>query len=106
MRPYRRAAKVPYPNAYASAVECRENKDKYLFNCAQRAHGNFLEHQPSMLVGLLVGGLKCMCGVCLSVCLFVGVSVKTMGWGEGRRQRKNEMELNEGGDGWEMDRCG
>lgn len=55
---YRRAAKVPYPNAYATAAECKESKEKYLFNCAQRAHGNFLEHQPSMLVALLIGGLK------------------------------------------------
>ena len=58
--PYRRAAKVPYPNAYASAAECKESKEKYLFNCAQRSHANFLEHQPQMLVGLLIGGLKCM----------------------------------------------
>ncbi|KAF6225050.1 hypothetical protein HO133_010245 [Letharia lupina] len=55
---YRRAAKVPYPNAYASAAECKESKEKYLFNCAQRSHGNYLEHQPQMLVGLLIGGLK------------------------------------------------
>ncbi|KAL2047205.1 hypothetical protein N7G274_001224 [Stereocaulon virgatum] len=55
---HRRAAKVPYPNAYASAAEAKESKDKYLFNCAQRAHGNFLEHQPQFLVGLLVGGVR------------------------------------------------
>ncbi|KAL8774235.1 MAG: hypothetical protein Q9209_000986 [Squamulea sp. 1 TL-2023] len=40
---YRRAAKVPYPNAYATAAEAKESKDKYLFNCAQRSHVQFLE---------------------------------------------------------------
>ncbi|KAL8802652.1 MAG: hypothetical protein Q9182_003668 [Xanthomendoza sp. 2 TL-2023] len=55
---YRRAAKVPYPNAYATAAEAKENKDKYLFNCAQRSHVTFLEHQPQFLTTLLVSGLK------------------------------------------------
>ncbi|KAM0794098.1 hypothetical protein BDR22DRAFT_788917, partial [Usnea florida] len=55
---YRKAAQIPYPNLYASAAEAKENKERYLFNCAQRAHGQFLEHQPQMLVGLLVGGLR------------------------------------------------
>ena len=56
---YRRAAKVAYPNAYATNAEAKEDKAKYLFNCAQRAHVSFTEHWPSMLIGLLAGGLKC-----------------------------------------------
>ncbi|KAL8700398.1 MAG: hypothetical protein Q9201_005474 [Fulgogasparrea decipioides] len=55
---YRTAAKVPYPNAYATAQEAKESKEKYLFNCAQRSHTNFLEHQPQFLLSLLVSGLK------------------------------------------------
>ncbi|MCJ1411349.1 hypothetical protein MMC19_005437 [Ptychographa xylographoides] len=54
---YRKAAKVPYPNAYASANEAATSKEKYLFNCAQRAHANFLEAQPSVMTTLLVSGL-------------------------------------------------
>ncbi|KAL8805041.1 MAG: hypothetical protein Q9223_005902 [Gallowayella weberi] len=50
---YRRAANVPYPNAYATAAEMKESKDKYLFNCAQRSHVTFLE----VLTTLLVSGL-------------------------------------------------
>ncbi|KAL8788569.1 MAG: hypothetical protein Q9213_001642 [Squamulea squamosa] len=55
---YRRAAKVPYPNAYATAAEAKESKEKYLFNCAQRSHVTFLEHQPQFLTTLLISGLK------------------------------------------------
>jgi glutathione S-transferase len=29
-----------------------------LFNCAQRAHYNFLEHYPTFLAGVLLAGLK------------------------------------------------
>ncbi|MCJ1276547.1 hypothetical protein MMC21_004353 [Puttea exsequens] len=47
---FRGRAKVPYPNAYATHAEAKEDKEKYLFNCAQRAHANFLEHQPSFLI--------------------------------------------------------
>ena len=54
----RKAAKVPYPNAYASAAEAAESQDKYLFNCAQRAHYNFLEALPTYLVTLLVAGIR------------------------------------------------
>ncbi|KAL8727894.1 MAG: hypothetical protein Q9166_005771 [cf. Caloplaca sp. 2 TL-2023] len=55
---YRRAAKVPYPNAYATDAEAKESKEKYLFNCAQRSHVTFLEHQPQFLTTLLISGLK------------------------------------------------
>ncbi|KAL8925639.1 MAG: hypothetical protein Q9172_002143 [Xanthocarpia lactea] len=55
---YRKAAKVPYPNAYATAAETKESKEKYLFNCAQRSHATFLEHQPQFLITLLISGLK------------------------------------------------
>jgi len=55
---YRTSAKVPYPNAYASASEAKDDRAKYLFNCAQRSQANFLEHQPVFLTGLLIGGLK------------------------------------------------
>ena len=81
--PYRRAAKVPYPNAYASAAECKESKEKYLFNCAQRSHANFLEHQPQMLVGLLIGGLKCMWFAYPFVLLLSWEGEKAENWGEG-----------------------
>jgi glutathione S-transferase len=60
---FRRAAQVPYPNHYASAEsiaaatpELKQNK--YLFNCAQRSHANYLENLPLVLTGLLVGGVN------------------------------------------------
>ncbi|MCJ1469051.1 hypothetical protein MMC07_007683 [Pseudocyphellaria aurata] len=54
----RTAAKVKYPNAYCSESEAKEDKAKYLFNCAQRAHANFLEHQPAFMAPLLLAGLS------------------------------------------------
>jgi glutathione S-transferase len=62
--PLRKPAKVPYPNCYASAesiVTCddpKEKEAKYIFNCAQRAHANFMENYPVALTGLLISGLK------------------------------------------------
>ncbi|KAL9615707.1 MAG: hypothetical protein Q9204_008685, partial [Flavoplaca sp. TL-2023a] len=40
---FRKAAKVPYPNAYATPDQMKESKAHYLFNCAQRSHATFLE---------------------------------------------------------------
>ncbi|KAI4274187.1 MAG: hypothetical protein LQ337_004115 [Flavoplaca oasis] len=55
---FRKAAKVPYPNAYATPEQVKESKAHYLFNCAQRSHATFLEHQPQFLTTLLISGLK------------------------------------------------
>lgn len=55
---YRRASKVPLPNAYASHAEAKEDRAKLAFNCAQRSHANFLEHQPQFLTALLIAGLR------------------------------------------------
>ena len=54
----RKAAGVPYPNAYASAAECKESLAKYRFNCAQRAHSNYLENLPMFVTGAAISGLK------------------------------------------------
>jgi glutathione S-transferase len=61
--PFRKAAGIPYPNAYASPDQiaaCTDEKKKsamYLFNCAQRAHYNFLENYVATLPALLIAGL-------------------------------------------------
>lgn len=56
---FRRAAGVPYPIPYASANSASPKaKEEYLFNCAQRAHGNYLENHPTFLVTMLISGLK------------------------------------------------
>ncbi|KAK5100194.1 hypothetical protein LTR70_001817 [Exophiala xenobiotica] len=53
----RKAAKVPYPNAYATAEQAKNSKEAYKFNCAQRAHGNLLENMPQAIAMLLFAGL-------------------------------------------------
>ncbi|KAI8975520.1 hypothetical protein BDF20DRAFT_822741 [Mycotypha africana] len=54
----RKAAKVPYPYAYAERSEAEKDPKKNIFNCAQRAHQNSLELFPIFSTLLLVGGLK------------------------------------------------
>merc|ERR1712070_975856 len=60
---FRKNAGVPYPKVLAensdmSAAEPDQKKAMYLFNCAQRAHGNYLENQPSVAIALLVAGFQ------------------------------------------------
>lgn len=53
----RKPAKVPYPNHYATAEQVKASPEAYKFNCAQRAHGNFLENMPQTLALMLFNGL-------------------------------------------------
>ena len=51
-------AKIPYPISYATAEQASSSRMAYIFNCAQRAHTNYLEHQTTLLVAMFIGGLK------------------------------------------------
>jgi len=53
---FRKAAKINYPAAYAPSS--RTDPEAHKFNCAQRAHANFIENQPTMLGALVLGGLR------------------------------------------------
>ncbi|KAI4205536.1 MAG: hypothetical protein LQ350_000315 [Teloschistes chrysophthalmus] len=93
---YRRVAKIPYPNAYATAQEMKEDRNKYLFNCAQRSHMSFLEHQPQFLLHLLISGLKYpLFSASMGVLWCIGRIHYTIGYvdpqakdGEGRRRAR------------------
>jgi len=52
---YRKLAKVAYPAAYAPLS--RTDAEAHRFNCAQRAHANYIENQVSTLGSLFVAGL-------------------------------------------------
>ncbi|EER24084.1 hypothetical protein D8B26_002263 [Coccidioides posadasii str. Silveira] len=54
----RRPAGVEYPNAYATPEQCAKNPAAYKFNCAQRAHANYLENMSQTMVSILVAGIK------------------------------------------------
>nr|CAD59913.1 glutation S-transferase [Paracoccidioides brasiliensis] len=72
---YRKACGIKYPHTYASQEECKKSRQKskikfqlllncliqpaaYKFNCAQRAHANFLENAPQTMLMALVAGLR------------------------------------------------
>ncbi|OAS99323.1 glutathione S-transferase [Blastomyces dermatitidis ER-3] len=54
----RQKSGIRYPHAYATPEECKQNPAAHRFNCAQRAHSNFLEHMPLTTLSALVAGLK------------------------------------------------
>ncbi|KAJ5591639.1 uncharacterized protein N7459_002008 [Penicillium hispanicum] len=54
----RKTANVPYPHSYATIEQCKQNPSAEQFNCAQRAHSNFLENAPQTMLFTLVAGLK------------------------------------------------
>ncbi|KAE8149461.1 hypothetical protein BDV25DRAFT_156269 [Aspergillus avenaceus] len=54
----RQDAKVPYPHTYATVEQCKSNPKAEQFNCAQRAHANFLENASQTMLFTLVAGLK------------------------------------------------
>ncbi|PVH82553.1 hypothetical protein DL98DRAFT_586540 [Cadophora sp. DSE1049] len=53
---YRKAAKIPYPAAYAP--DSRTDEAAVRFNCAQRAHAHFIENQVTALGSLMLAGLR------------------------------------------------
>ncbi|KAI9155281.1 Microsomal glutathione S-transferase 3 [Paramyrothecium foliicola] len=55
---HRKASGIKYPNMYASSEQAAKDPAVFKYNCAQRAHGNFLEAQASFLTGLLISGLR------------------------------------------------
>ncbi|KAL8284244.1 hypothetical protein RQP46_004993 [Phenoliferia psychrophenolica] len=54
----RKAAGIPYPNAYATAEACLKDEKANKFNCAVRAHANCLEELPWFLFALLYTGIE------------------------------------------------
>ncbi|KAF8952237.1 Microsomal glutathione S-transferase 3 [Entomortierella lignicola] len=54
----RKIANVPLPFEYADPEECKDDHQKYIFNCYQRVHQNTLEGFSSYLVTLLLAGLN------------------------------------------------
>ncbi|PGH13428.1 hypothetical protein AJ79_03707 [Helicocarpus griseus UAMH5409] len=54
----RKASGINYPHAYATPEQCKQNPIAYKFNCAQRAHANFLENMPQTMLYTVVAGLK------------------------------------------------
>ncbi|RPA86111.1 membrane-associated proteins in eicosanoid and glutathione metabolism [Ascobolus immersus RN42] len=54
----RQKAGIPYPNPYATAEQADKDINKYVFNCWQRAHQNYLENYPAFLALLFISGAR------------------------------------------------
>ncbi|KIK37117.1 hypothetical protein CY34DRAFT_810652 [Suillus luteus UH-Slu-Lm8-n1] len=55
---YRTKSGIKYPQLYAEKAEADASKEAFLFNCAQRAHQNTIEHMPLIIVTTLVASMK------------------------------------------------
>ncbi|KAG1859783.1 hypothetical protein F4604DRAFT_1150667 [Suillus subluteus] len=55
---HRTKSGIKYPQLYAEKAEADASKEAFLFNCAQRAHQNTLEHMPIIVVTTLVTAMK------------------------------------------------
>jgi glutathione S-transferase len=55
---YRRVAKVDYPATYQLTFENGKINQDNKFNCYQRSHQNFSENYASVMIGMILGGLK------------------------------------------------
>lgn len=53
---FRKLAKVPLPNMFASKEEADKDPLKHQFNCAQKSALNFSEHVGGFIVSALVSG--------------------------------------------------
>lgn len=60
---FRKKAGIQYPKYMAdsgdiNAASAEKKEAMYLFNCAQRAHSNYLENQPTASIAMLVAGIQ------------------------------------------------
>ncbi|RDW65344.1 hypothetical protein BP5796_10036 [Coleophoma crateriformis] len=85
----RKAANVDYPAAYAP--ESNKSPEAQRFNCAQRAHANYIENQVSFVPALLIAGTKfpltsAVMGLCWNVSRYTYMVGYSTG-GEGGKGR-------------------
>ncbi|KAJ2981090.1 hypothetical protein NQ176_g2238 [Zarea fungicola] len=55
---FRKIAKIPYPESYATSEEVSKNPSAAKFNCAQRAHANYTENLTPFLGALIIAGIQ------------------------------------------------
>lgn len=54
----RGASGIKYPTPYATVEQAEKDPKAFKFNCAQRAHGNYVENFTPFLGALLISGLQ------------------------------------------------
>ncbi|KFH43277.1 Microsomal glutathione S-transferase-like protein [Hapsidospora chrysogenum ATCC 11550] len=55
---HRKKSGLKHPISYATEEQAAKDNNAFRFNCAQRAHANFIENQPTFLSLLAVSGLR------------------------------------------------
>ncbi|KAG1902732.1 uncharacterized protein F5891DRAFT_1143277 [Suillus fuscotomentosus] len=55
---HRKKSGIKYPQLYAEKAEADASKEALLFNCAQRAHQNTIEHMPIIIVTTLTTSMR------------------------------------------------
>lgn len=55
---WRKLSGQNYPICYASNEVAEKDPNARVFNCAQRAHGNFTENLTPTIAGMLIAGLR------------------------------------------------
>ncbi|KAG2337632.1 membrane-associated proteins in eicosanoid and glutathione metabolism [Suillus weaverae] len=55
---HRSKSGIKYPQLYAEKAEADASKEAFLYNCAQRAHQNTIEHMPLIIVTTLATSMK------------------------------------------------
>lgn len=85
----RKAAKIKYPQVYATKEEEATNVAARKFNCAQRAHQNTLENVPQIIASLLIAGLSHPRTAAISGLLYVvGRIFFTLGYNSGEPKNR------------------
>ncbi|KAF8435834.1 hypothetical protein L210DRAFT_3484299 [Boletus edulis BED1] len=87
---YRSSSGIKYPQLYAEKAEAQASREAHLFNCAQRAHQNTLEHMPAILITTLVSGVKYPV-LAASACAFWAFTrvLYTIGYTSGDAAKRN-----------------
>ncbi|KAF9039330.1 hypothetical protein BJ165DRAFT_1407528 [Panaeolus papilionaceus] len=88
----RKAAGIEYPQMYAEKKEMEATEAALLFNCAQRAHQNTLEHVPIIFTTAIIAGAQFpLLAACNATLFNIGRISYTRGYLSGDPQKRSTV---------------